>query len=84
MVAVRRNRRFLIGGAAAAAAASIALGWIVPAAHDWLEAAALLLALAAAALALLRARQVQPLPSEAAAPELTPELHQTPVMGAFI
>src|SRR5262249_39084247 len=69
----KQDRRSLIGGAAAAAAAAILLAWALPAARFWLEAAALLLALGAAALALVRPRVAQPSSSEPV-PPLTPEL----------
>jgi two-component system, cell cycle sensor histidine kinase and response regulator CckA len=73
MAAARQNRRPFIGAAAVAAAVAIALGWLLPAGRDGLDAAALLLAVVAGLLALGRRRQPAPLPSDPA-PPLTPEL----------
>ena len=73
MAAARQNRRPFIGAAAVAAAVATALGWLLPAWRDGLDAAALLLAVVAGLLALGRRRQPAPLPSDPA-PPLTPEL----------
>jgi len=73
MAAARQNRRPFIGAAAVAAAVAIALGWLLPAGRDGLDAAALLLAVVAGLLALGRRRQPAPLPSDPP-PPLTPEL----------